>query len=120
MLLAMIAAVAALPAQSPTAAARNNDLACLVVLGASVGAAPAAQRPTLIAGTRYYVGRIEGREPAFDLTRGVVAIVPRDAAQGAAFIQRHAPRCQRELQRNEARMKAMSDALQARPRAGAK
>lgn len=116
----LLTLIAALAVQAPAATARNNDLACLVVLGASVGAAPAAQRATLIAGTRYYVGRIEGREPGFDLARGVVAVTPTDQAQGAAFLQRHGPRCQAELVRNEAKMKAMGQALQARARAKAK
>ncbi|UZK68484.1 hypothetical protein OKW76_10480 [Sphingomonas sp. S1-29] len=118
MLLPLLALALAAPATAAAQDSQAADVTCVAVLGAIVNTVPEAQRPGVLAGTMYYVGRIDGREPGFDLQKAILATLPSDEAGLNAFVKQHTPRCGSQLQDNAKRLASVGNAVQARAKTG--
>lgn len=67
--LLLASAAAALPqAQSP---ADEADLRCMAVLSLAIAQMPDAQKPGVVAGVLYFMGRIDARASGLDLEAGL-------------------------------------------------
>lgn len=104
-------AFAAGPAAAQTDVA-ERDLRCMIVMGVFGSRAQSDQdKQAAAAGFTYFLGRLQGRDPALDVKARIVA-----AAQGlggVAGLQPDVARCGDELKALGARSQEIGQALQA-------
>ncbi|WP_033920574.1 hypothetical protein [Sphingomonas sp. 37zxx] len=104
----------------PTAQdAQTADVICVAVFGAIANTVPEPQRAGVLAGTMYYVGRIDARDPALDLQKAILAVLPSEESGLNAFVKEHTGRCGSQLQDNVRRLASVGGAVQARAKADA-
>ena len=91
--------------------ANGADLRCVVAFGAMVN--NPTYREAAASGIFYYVGRLEGRDPAFDLAAGLKQV--RSAMQTSQYVT-EAQRCGAELKAKNEVLKTLSGAASAQHR----
>lgn len=102
-------------AAEDAAAANQADAACIAITAAGLALnKDEALRPGLMSSIAYYIGRIRGRSPAYDLEAGIRAQLSR-LQNGAAVAE--ATRCSEELKTMGEEMTAIGRSLQANPTA---
>jgi hypothetical protein len=110
-------AVAAILAGSPAGAedALARDLRCLIAMGSASAPGsdtPEDLKPSLLSGSMYYLGKVEGRDPDLDLEKLIAdeaqKMVPED-------MQDELVRCGRELGSRGEEMTSIAARLSARP-----
>ena len=112
MILAMIAALA-LPLAAPADdfAVNEADLRCLAGMAVALGNAEGDTANALNLGMIYYLGKIDGRTPDFDVEDGIRRLLVDDPS--GSSLAGELGRCGTELQKRGKDMIAIGEALQA-------
>ena len=103
--LAALAAQAA-PVADPT---RDQDVRCLAVMAYATGTAKEAARPSLVAGTMYFIGRIDARMPTLDYCAVLVRLLTDTAL--VKSLAADGPRCSAILERRGTELQALGKAI---------
>lgn len=116
MLLITFALAAVAPTANPANPAQLRDLRCLAALTSVTESVPEPQRAGVMAGAMYFVGRIEGRDPAIDWARSIVAAVGDEKVFQAALPQ-ELKRCGDEMRTKGEALQRMGETLKQRAEA---
>ena len=100
--------VAAAPAPDPETRA---DLRCFIAISALTGSEDAATQQAGMIGSRYFLGRIDGRSPGLDLENAIAAeAADMDEAQQKALLES----CGAQLAKRGSEVVAAGERLEAR------
>lgn len=105
MILALLAAAAATPAVAA-------DLRCFAALAAALSDAPEAQRPGLIGGVMYFMGRVDAAAPGLDYRAEFTAMMAADP--DARTIDAERPRCLAVMKERGESLVTIGEALSAK------